>query len=272
MSATAQVVEGKMEPVQPAPVVRPIVVTGQYFYDQFVNNDGSGTRMAWIRTYLVPNADPIQVKGALDECVKIAHQRDIAAGVPEKERGPKRNTAMNVRTFVCAIYGALKFAPDCMAAMGFDETTGWLEARNMAKPALERANKVWTGHDIPSKTDREQKKLQQARKEETDAFLEATKATPRALNESFASWQSRIAAVAEKAVAGAQAEKLAEQAQKAFEYLTGKYDRNVLGKVTEMLLEYVTEANNGQSDMSEEEANALLASHTEPIDNEHIEA
>src|SRR5574337_155480 len=130
MGATAQVVDGKMEPVNAAPVVQQIVVTGQYLYEQFVSNDGSGTRMAWIRSYLVPNADPIQVKGACDEMVKLAHKFDMAQGVPEKERGPKRNTAMNVRTFVQQIYGALKFAAPEMQAMGFDETTGWMEARN----------------------------------------------------------------------------------------------------------------------------------------------
>jgi hypothetical protein len=164
MTATAAVTDGRMEPVQKKEETRPLIVTGQYLYDQFVSNDGSGKRMAWIRSYLVPKADPRQVKGACDEMVKIAHARDQAAGVPEKERGPKRNTAMNVRTFVQQIYGALKFAPECMAAMGFDETTGWMEARNMAKPALERAGKIWTGHAIPTKTEREQKALIKSRK------------------------------------------------------------------------------------------------------------
>ena len=97
-------------------------------------------------------------------------------------------------------------------------------------------------------------------------MLEATKEVPMMLNESFTSWQARIAAIAEKKVADALQEKVSESAQKALEYLTGKYDRTVLGKVCEMLLEYVTEANNGQSEMSDEETAALLAAHTEPVD------
>lgn len=257
--ATLAVVENKLEPIGKAEQARPLVVTGQYMYDQFVSSDGSGTRMAWIRTYLVPNADPVQVKGALDECVKIAHKVDQAAGVPEKERGPKRNTAMTVRTFVQQIYGALKFAPEQMTAMGFDETTGWMEARNMAKPALERAGKIWTGHDIPSDVQKEQVALQRANKAETTAYLDATKETPRQLNESFDSWQARIGQVARSMVTKARAEAQWEKAEKAFESLCKKHDRETLAVLSLILMKHLKEANAGQAEISEEEAAALLA-------------
>lgn len=258
-AATLAVVENKLEPVQKAVINKPLVVTGQYLYEQFVSNDGSGTRMAWIRQYLVPNADPQQVKGATDEMVKIAHKIDMAADIPEKEKGPKRNTAMNVRTFVQQIYGALKFAPDQMAALGFDETTGWMESRNMAKPALERAGKIWNGLDIPSKTEKEQAALARKNKAETQAFLEATKDNPRQLNESFDSWQARIQAAAYSAVSKAHDDAMIDNAEKAFKKLVEKHDRDTLALVMMMLQDHLKESNVGKSEISEEETNALLA-------------
>ena len=258
-TATGAVSENRLEPVTKQEPTQQLIVTGQYLYDQFVGNDGSGTRMAWIRTYLVPNADPMQVKGACDEMVKIALARDKAAGVPEKQRGPKQNTAMNVRTFVQQIYGALKFAPQEMTAMGFDESTGWMEARNMAKPALERAGKVWSGHDIPSDAQRERGALMKATAAETKAFLEATKETPRALNESFESWQARIAVVAREQVTKAREDAQFEKAEKEIKRLSDKYDREILALILMGLQDVLKAANSGNSEISEEEANALLA-------------
>lgn len=259
MNATEAVVEGKMEPIEKTPLTQQLVVTGQYLYETLVGSDGTQTRMAWIREYLVPNADVQQVEGATNEMVKIAHKRDIAMGIPEKERGPKRNTAMQARTHLQAIFGALKFAPEYMTSLGYDAETGWNEARGMAKIALERAGKVWKGLDIPSDVQKEQKALQRANKEETTAFLEATKDTPRALNESFDSWQARIAEVARKQVAKARDDKMLEQAEKEIERLSKKYDRQVLALILMGLQDVLKEDNAGQSEISEEEANALLA-------------
>jgi len=260
MSATAAVVENKLEPINKAPETRQLIVTGQGLYNMFMVPDAqTQTRMTWIREVLVPNADPIQVKGACDELVKLAGKQDEANGVPEKERGPKRNTAMNVRTFIQQIYGALKFAPAELTAMGFTDQTGWLEARNMAKPALERAGKIWTGHDIPSDAQKEQKTLARKNKAETQAFLEATKETPRALNEAFDTWQARIAAVAQNRVAKAREDAMLEQAEKELERLTKKYDREVLALIMSGLQSVLKEENAGKSELSEEETNALLA-------------
>lgn len=259
MSGTSAVVDGKLEPVDAAPVTRQLVVTGQGMYEMFIGNDGTGTRMQWIREYLVPMADPLQVKGACDEMVKIAHQRDQALGVPEKERGPKRNTAMQTRTFVQQIYGALKFAPEQMATIGFDAETGWNEARVMAKPALERAGKIWNGLDIPSDIQREQAQLARQRKVETDAYLQATKDNPRVLNESFSDWTARVAQCASANVVQAQADKRMEDAHKILEGLTKKHDRDTLGLVLSMLTEHLKSEADGMSEISEEEANALLA-------------
>lgn len=260
MNATNAVVEGKMEPIGKAPVTQQLIVTGQGLYNMFMVPDAqTQTRMAWIREVLVPNADALQVKGACDELVKLAHKVDTAAGVPEKERGPKRNTAMNVRTFVQQIYGALKFAPAEMTAMGFSDQTGWLEARNMAKPALERAGKIWTGHDIPTDAQKEQKARLRETKAETAAQLEATKMTPRQLNESRASWQARIDVIADGMVSRAREDAMLEQAEKALATLTKKYDREVLALIMDGLQSHLKAANEGQSEVSEEEANALLA-------------
>jgi len=274
MSATAAVVENKLEPINKAPETRQLIVTGQGLYNMFMVPDAqTQTRMAWIREVLVPNADALQVKGACDELVKLAAKADEANGVPEKERGPKRNTAMNVRTFVQQIYGALKFAAPEMQAMGFTDQTGWLEARNMAKPALERAGKIWTGHDIPSDAQKAQKARLRETKAETQAFLDATKETPRAVNESFVSWQARIAEVAQKQVIKAREDQMLEQAEKEIERLSKKYDREVLALIMSGLQGVLKADNAGQSEVSDAEAEALLRAGAESgaLEVEHVE-
>lgn len=258
-NATQAVVDGRMEPINKAPETQQLVVTGQYLFDNFVQaGEEQISRMNMIRD-LVNKADPLQIKGATDEMVKIAIKKDVAAGIDEKERGPKRNTAMNVRTIFQQVYGALKFAPEQMEQVGFTDQTGWLEARVMAKTALQRANKVWNGYDVPSMQDKEQAALGRARKGETDAQLEATKSNPRGINESFESWQARIAESSRALVEAAQREAVENGAKKAFEYVTKKYDRNVLALLATMLTQHLVDANTGASEVSEQEANAMLA-------------
>lgn len=259
MNATDAVVSGQMEPMQKAPETKQLVVTGQYLFDNFVQaGEEAKTRMNMIRD-LVGKADVQQIKGATDEMVKIAIKRDEANGVPEKERGPKRNTAMNVRTIFQSVWGALKFAPEQMKAVGFNDDTGWLEARVMAKVALTNAGMVWQGHKVATPEAKQQAALGRQRKGETDAMLEATKANPREANESYEGWQARIAESARKLVESAQREKLEADAKKLFEYATSKYDRAVIAQAMIMFHAHFQQAHDGESEISEDEANALLA-------------
>lgn len=260
MSATNAVSENKMEPVQPQPQTQQLLVTGQYLYENFVQaGEEQKSRMNLIRDLVAKGADPQQVKGATDEMVKIAIKKDVAAGVDEKVRGPKRATAMNVRTIFQTVYGALKFAPNQLQQIGFDDNTGWLEAAVMAKKALNEAKKVWQGFDVQTEQQKEQKALQRARKPETEAMLEATKQTPRLANEDFLGWQKRISDKAAQLVESAQKEAIAENALKLYEYCIKKYDRPVIAAAIAMLNAHFKEEANGQAELSDEEATALLA-------------
>jgi hypothetical protein len=259
MTATNSVVEGKMEHIAPAPDKQQLLVTGQYLYEQFVvAGEEQKSRMAIIRDLIDKGADPMQVKGATDEMVKLAKKKDEAAGVPEKTRGPKQATAMNVRTIFQQVYGALKFAPDALKDQGYTNDTGWLEARVMAKEALNKAGKVWSGHDVPTQAQKEQAALQRSRAGETEAMLQATKENPRQPNESLMGWNQRIGQAAEKLVVQAQAEKLADDAKKLYEYALKKYDRAVIAAAMILWHKNFQESNNGEPELSEEEANALL--------------
>jgi hypothetical protein len=260
MSATNAVVEQKMEPIAKRQNPQQLLVTGQYLYDQFMNpSEEQLSRMNIIRDLVAKGADPLQIKGATDEMVKVAKAKDEAAGVPEKVRGPKQATAMNVRTIFQTVYGALKFAPASLAQQGFTGETGWLEARVMAKEALNQAGKVWNGHAVPTKAQKEQAALQRANKGLTEAMLEATKQTPPSLNEDYSSWQKRIADKAQVMLDKAKEEKITDEAQKLFEYALKKYDRAVIGAAMVLWHNHFQEENAGESEISEEEANALLA-------------
>ncbi len=260
MSATNAVVEGKMAPVQPAPITQQLLVTGQYLYDQLVvAGEEQKTRMMIIRDLIEKGADPLQIKGATDTMVDIAKQKDIDAGVDEKSRGPKRATAMNVRTIFQNIYGALKFAPEIAEIVGFTDDTGWIEGAILAKKTLTEAGKVWSGHDVPTKAAKEHAALARQRKGETEAMLQATKENPRLQNESLLGWNARIAQAAEAMVLKAQQDGIKEQAQKLFDYATKKYDRAVIGAAMVLFHEFFQSENNGASEVSEEEANAMLA-------------
>jgi hypothetical protein len=277
-NATEAVVDGKMEPINKQPETQQLLVTGQYLYHEFVEADDSQkTRMNLIRDLVAKGADPLQIKGATDEMVKLAIKKDVANGVDEKVRGPKRATAMNVRTIVQNVYGALKFAPDALTKEGFNENTGWLEGAVMAKKALATGGKVWNGYDVPTQEQKEQAALQRARAGETEAMLQATKENPRKPNESLLGWNTRIGQAAESLVVKAQQEKLETDAKKLFEYAVKKYDRAVIAQAMILFHDYFQSENAGESEVSEEEANAMLAQAAESGDvvvseNEHVEA
>jgi hypothetical protein len=277
MTATAQIVDGKLLPINKTEPTQPLVVTGQYLYDQFVQaGEEQKSRMAVIRD-LVTKADALQIKGAVDTMVKLAHEKDKAAGVPEKERGPKRNTAMNVRTFFQQIWGALKYAEEQMRAQGYSEETGWLEARSMAKVALDRAGKTWQGYDVPTAAQREQKALLRRQKGETDAMLEATKDTPRALNESYSSWQARIGEVAEKYVESARME-AAEKAAASYVEKIMKTDGEavafrVMCKIADILnIELGTQSELSDDDVAARMKAAALAEEEAPAPETETES
>ena len=259
-TATALVVDGRMEPVTKAEATTQLVVTGQGLWDMFmVANEADKTRMGFIRS-LVDTADALQIGGACDAMVDRAILMDYPEGKPKKaERLSKEQQARNVVTTIRQAWGALKFAREALNAQGYDENTGWNPMRVMAPAALKAAGKVWNGIDVPTDAQKEQAKLQRANKAQTDAFIEATKETPRALNESYESWQARVATSARTKVDEAASTARAEQAANAFKKLVEKHDRATLATIAHLLLEHLKEDNAGQSEVSEAEADALLA-------------
>ena len=96
-------------------------------------------------------------------------------------------------------------------------------------------------------------------------------------NESLSGWNARIGQAAESLVVKAQQEKLATDAQKLFEYAVKKYDRAVIAAAMILFHEHFQAENEGASEVSEEEANAMLAQAAASGDvvvseNEHVEA
>lgn len=259
-TATALVVENKLEPVNAAPVVQQLVVTGQGLFDLFmVESDSDKTRMGFIRS-MVDLADDLQLKGACDNMVERARKIDYPTEKPKgAPRGSKEQQAMNVRTTVLQAWGALKFARGFLDLEGYSEETGYNAMRVLAPRALKSAAVAWNGIALPSDADRERSALLRQQKAQTTAMLEATKDTPRELNESFASWQARVAQVAESRVEEARAEDVVNAATAEFKKLTKKHPRAVLATLAHLLLEHLKEENAGQSELTEEEANAMLA-------------
>lgn len=259
MSATNQVVENKLEPITKAEPTQQLVVTGQYLYDLFFvqAEEASLSRMEQIRE-LVTKADSVQIQGATDKMVALANKADIAAGMPEKvmidgkerkNRGSKQRSAMNVRTNIRNIWGAMKYA-------SFDGLCGYQEACVRSREALDSANLLWNGGRKPTQADRDNRKALKEQKAQTEALLEATKETPRALNESFESWQARIAQKALASVEMARQEANEAQGKALYESILSKGD-GVAFEVFKLLADKF--GYDVSTEMSDEEAEQMLA-------------
>src|SRR5579864_3569174 len=159
-TATAAIVDARMEPISAALITRPIVVTGQLLYDQFMAaSESDRTRMGLIRQ-LADTADALQIKGACDKMVELARDKDYPEGKPKKaERKSKEQQAMNARTIIQQGWGALHFARSEAEKAGYDDTTGYLAMRVIAKKALDAAKIDWKGDALKTASDRERASL-----------------------------------------------------------------------------------------------------------------
>jgi len=259
-SATAAVVENRMEPITKQESTTQIVVTGQGLWDVFMTaSDSDKTRMGYVRS-LVDKADALQIKGACDNMVERAIKLDYPEGKPKKaERRTKEQQARNVASIIKSAWGALSFARDALNDAGYDESTGWNNIRVIAPAALKQVGKTWDGVVVPTESDREHAKLLRQQKAQTAAMLDATKNTPRLLNESYESWQQRIAVVARGKVEDAAAEAVEKAAQGEFDKLVSKLDLSALGLLTSKLQDYLRASQEGANEISDAVATALLA-------------
>jgi hypothetical protein len=216
MNATQKVVEEKREPIAPQVEQRPLVVTGQYLYDTFMQADEQAlTRMGVIRQ-MCDIADAFQLKGACDKMVEMAREKDVESGQPAKvmngkgkevaNRGPKAAYAMNVRTTIQQVWGAIKYARDEMDSLGFDDKTGYVQAGVMAQRALNTHGINWKNDALPTRADKERKALLRSQKEIQKVFQEVQKETPMEVGESFGEWQARIGELANDRAEEAQRE------------------------------------------------------------------
>lgn len=263
-TSTGAIVEGQMSPVDAAPITQQLVVTGQYLYDNFVATDEAQiTKMALIRD-LATKADALQIKGAADKMVEKAKEVDSANGVPEKvmkdgkevaNRGPKTQSAMNCRTIIQQAWGALKFAPEELVALGYNDKTGYQDMRVLAKKALDAKKITWKGDNALTQADRERKQLQKATKGQMDALQQVQKDNPMEVGESMADWNTRTLALAQQAMEKARAEQTELAVKSELERLTAKYDSNTLMQLAEALYHHMglnVELSTNQADEEEE--------------------
>lgn len=239
MSATAQVVDAKMEPITAAPQVQQLVVTGQYLFDNFVAPSAEQvTRMDMIRN-LIGKADASQMKGACDKMVELAVLIDYPTGKPKKaERGSKEQSAMNARTIILQSWGALTHVPEDCSAFGYTEKTGYQEMRTIAKKALDHRSLKWDGDAQKTDADREKEKLQRDNKAQVAALQEVQKDNPfDSRVETLQQWNERTFGLAREAMELAKAEQTTKTVNKVVEDLLAKHDKDTLWKVAEALFE-----------------------------------
>lgn len=209
-TATSAITDEKREPIQKAEEQKPLLVTGQWLYEQFVTADNTQvTRLNMIRDLVATGCDAFQLKGACDKMVEKARQVDLDNGVPEKtindkgkevqNRGPKQQYAMNVRTALQVAFGALKFAPEEATKIGYTDKTGYADMVVIAKRALAAKGVDWKGQPLPTDADVERKRLQRAKKAESEVMARAVFDNPRLPQESEAEWLARVAEGAREA-------------------------------------------------------------------------
>jgi len=279
MNSTNAVVENKMEPVTPAPVTQQLTVTGQYLYDSFVKADDSDrSRMTRIRELAV-SADTLQMAGATDKMVELAREADLKAGLPEKEkvvingketerrtRGPREASAMNVRTIVRQVWGALKFAPEQLVAAGLTDDTGYQPARIAAKKALDAKRILWDGRRAPTAADRETKRLQREQKVETGVLAKALVDTPRLPGEDSAAHLARVTEAAREQVEQARADAETARVNKLVDDILTKHGNGIALRVAEEIM--------ARLDLAFANATDQVIAEPEPeqTEPEHVEA
>jgi hypothetical protein len=265
-TATNAVVENRMEPVQKTVPQPHLTVTGQGLYDRFIKPDTADvSRMTAIRE-LVQSAGALAMAGSTDKMVELARAADLADGVPEKEmrdgkerrtRGPKEANAMNVRTIIRQVWGALKFTP----ARGMTDETGWLAASKLAKINLAESKVDWKGEALKTDADKARAKLQAATKAETKALTDVQKDNPRANDETLEAWNERVMKLARNSMETARADAIAKVVEKTVGDLLAKHGQDICLEIAHAIYDAcgIEVTDSTEEEISEEQADAALA-------------
>lgn len=191
-TATNAVVENRMEPVTRAANNPQVQITGQWLFDNLVTSSQEQiTRMDMIRE-LAKRATFDDIKKATKDMIELAHKVDVKNGVPEKERGPKRQQAMNVRTIVQNSFGALRLANDELVKLGYTEKTGYLEMGAIAGKALKAKGLKWNGTKAPTDEQKELAKVQAEKEAQAEAMRIATVENPQNEGEDDFAYFTRV--------------------------------------------------------------------------------
>ena len=255
-TATNAVVEGRMEPMRANASGAPqVVVTGQFLFDNFVDGGGEQqvSRMNIVRV-LAKTATKDQLTEALKDAVELAHKIDIKNGVPEKEAGPKRRQAQNVRAALQNVYGALKLAAPELEKLGFSEKTGYVEGMTLAKAALKAKGLKWNGSPLPTDESKAIAKANALKEAKKAAIVDAMASLTRGDDESMVDYYTRVEAKADDILAQAKKAELSRSVSKTVIGIVEKTDRETARAIADGILNYLTQT----AEMSDEEVDAVL--------------
>lgn len=169
-------------------------VTGQYLYDRFVTTVNEDvTKMGIVRD-LVTRVDIASFKSAVKDMIGIAQASVKAAPEAQKVVFEGRlKTAMNQRNMMTLAFGAIKFASDELAKLGYTDQTGIEPMRVLAKRALDNKKVRWDGSPVLNDELRAKRDRERARKAELKAMADLMTESVRGDDESIVAYQTRIA-------------------------------------------------------------------------------
>lgn len=259
-----------MSPISKAVDTPQVVVTGQWLFDNFVSTGNSAeqqTRMNQVRI-LVKSASFDDIKKGFKDAIEIAHKHDMAAGIPEKERGPKRHSAMNARTVMQNSFGALRLAMPELVKLGYTEDTGYGAMATIAQRALKEKGLKWNGTPLPTDESKAREAMKRENEEKNASIAQAMAETPRGEDEAMMDWLARVAAKGDSILLETKIEAQKRVASKVVVDLIAKHGRDVAGIILDRLQTILNET----AEMTDEQVDAVLKQAGEEEASQEAEA
>lgn len=206
--------------------------SGQYLYDRFVTGDKEEVTKMDIVRQMVKQLDTASFKKCIADFVGVskgfvnnAVKADKDAGTYDKENPSaavvnamaRAKTAANHQTVMRIAYGAIKFAGEALAELGYKEdATGYQVMRVIGNRALEQTGIKWDGSKLES---REVVVGRNEQKAEAKIVAEVMAANPRQPDEERAAYFARI----DEAVTEAQSAKREADHKEAIAKIVAKF-------------------------------------------------